>query len=330
MTQLFRVADDIVDVDATRVLTLAKTGDRLSIYRPATGLTEPIALPAGVTVYPKTPRLTPTGAIFIGSPGPRVYVLRNGTLLDFGVAHRAWLVVNGSYAIWMQDGENLYRLDTSAGLPSLVTSQGLPSTNDATDAAVGPDGTVVFRASTASTGDAVIRDRNGVQTQLIDSTMNGPLGVLTDGTNVIYLDAFNGEAIGFIADSQPPVLLSQRTTSGALGTGPNYYQVDGGWTAFTSVVDPSRDLIQVFSRDLMGQIVQRTDLAGPSSFIEELAANGELMTLTDRAFYGKRYFSRPGQFPIEVSTWNGRSYFIEGMWYIVLGGTLLAVDTAIP
>ena len=42
----------------------------------------------------------------------------------------------------------------------------------------------------------------------------------------------------------------------------------------------------------------------------------------------KRSFSRPGGVQTEIGSGSGKSYYVDGTWYVAIHGTLLAVNTS--
>jgi hypothetical protein len=331
---LTRVPGTILDVDATRIVAIDPTrvDDRLFLHSRATGAVELITMsPVGSLQRFFTPRLLPNGVVYLPSAGTKMVVPGISTLV--GLSDLKSLQVNGAFAVW-RDGTSLTHFDSRS-----ATMRGVSPAAD--DEAIGADGTFVFRSASAGN---LIRDRAGVQVPLTPVTASVERAApVTDGANVVFRETIPAaaggrptSAIGFIADTKPPVLLAPHNSGDAnLATGSYLwpprpgasYQVASGWIAYTDFTGAS--LQQVFTRNPSGQIAQRTQLPATST-IDRLAPNGELMTVSGGPLGGTRHFSRPGTQPIEIGTSNGTSYYIDGKWYIALGGTLLSVDTQSP
>ena len=310
----------ILDADETRLLFRERqeTGDRLAIYSRATTLTEDIP-PVGNRYVPKPGYLTPSGAVFVAqdadsSFNSRPYLWRQGTLTELAQSLDSpdSLMASGDYAIW-NTGANLYRVNTTTGVPTLISSEAGNWGNS-----VAEDGTVVFW--TAGTYQ-IVRDRSGTQTTLTSDTTQWHIYPVTDGSNVVYRksDPAGLEqqfAIALIEGNNLVSLTEKRTRE----PDPfDDYQINSGWTAFTDL--GTQQQLHVFTRSPQGVVTRLTDFA-TDSYIDRLGATGEVMIING----GKRFFSR-GNGLVEVSSSSGTSYWLQGAWYVAIGNALLAVDT---
>jgi len=321
------VPGEIVDADGMRLLSVDRqaNGDRLAIYDRATAVTEVIPLPEGKEVWDSY--LTPSGAAFVAqgvdqsSLTARLHFWREGTLteIDQILNSSGSLRVSGDYAIW-NGGENLgdddlYRMNTATGVFTLVSTEAANSEN-----AVAADGTVVFWATGTY---QIVRDRAGQQETLTSDATQWHMSPVTDGPNVVYRQSDASpprrHAIWMIEGYTPRPLAEKREQEPQPGLD---YQIAAGWAAFTDL--GSQGQLHVFTRSPQGVITRHTDLS-TSSRIDRLAGNGEIMAVSG----GQRYFSR-GAGMVPISSFWGKSYWLNGAWHVAIGRALLAVDTRDP
>ena len=307
----------IVAADGQRLLLVdaLTDGDRVALYDRTSRASETIPLPVGQRV--QVAYVTPAGAVFIARPlngtslDHRLYLWRNATLADLGRPDGpVSLHAAGNFAVWSQ-GTSLYRLDTSTGVSSLVSSSALNNDN-----VVAADGTVIF----ISNGSLQLyRDRAGQQTLLTPDTTVSHISPRTDGSDVVYVQRNKTgtsppQAIAFVDGTAAPVLLTPfrefpRTNDLA--------DIAGGWVAYVDI--GVNNQTHVWTRAPDGTLLRRTDFS-TSSTIEKLAPNGDVMIRRGST----RYLSRGTQL-IDVGSTSGTPYYLDGKWYVAYAGTLLAV-----
>jgi PKD repeat protein len=310
---------EILDADTTRLLYVERgdDGDTLAIYDRADSSTEVIPLPAARDVRGSVAYLTPGGAMFVAQARDgsvltsRLYWWHLGTLADLAYPDSAVsLAVSGNYAIW-NESTDLHRLDTQSGARALVSSGAGNVENS-----VAADGTVVFWNRSYQ----IVRDRAGFQTTLTSDTSQWHVYPLTDGERVVYRRqdpccANQQFAIVLLEADVPLVLAEKRDRDPQPGRD---YQLSGGWAAYTDLGNVGQ--LHVFTRSPQGIVTRHTDF-GTSSDLDLLAGNGEVMVFGR----GLRYLSRGGGL-VELSSADGRGYWLDGAWHVALGRVLLSVD----
>ena len=334
LTTVAELPGAILDAAGQRLLFVERgtPGDTIAIYDRSTGLTEVIALPANQTIENDPAYLTPNGAIFGAYPSDgdesdsHLFLWRDESLTDLspsasGVS--SVIDVSGDYAIWV-GLTGLQRLNIATGISALV-----PNVNNAIS--VAEDGTVVFSAGDPS---QIVRDRAGQRTAVTSDTTQSHANALIAGQNVVYAtsDLFtvpnpdpprrHGIELTASGAAAPVVLAPRRVED------PFHwplveldYQVAGVWVAYTDL--GAQGQLHVYTRSPQGVITRHTDLS-MSSRIERLGDNGEVMVVVGSR---NRYFSS-GTRLLEVGTFYGQSYRLDGAWYVAIGRALLAVDTS--
>jgi hypothetical protein len=324
LTPIRTVGGDIADFDGTRLLyfTSDDAGDHPAIYSLSTGVTEIIPLEDGWDVswfrglapYNEA-RLTPDGAVFradrLGGVDA-VFLWRSGALTLLPNSENAYeLFVAGPFAIWQNGVINptLYRVDTRTGVSELVE----PSIRPRADVAA--DGTVVF----SDQNGRLILDRAGQRTTLVGATASEPR---IAGSSVAF-DTVGGNfrrSLWLILDGAAPILLVETSSSVTLRT-----QLAGDWLAFTDNA-PQGSPPQVYRRDPQGTISQITHFADLGGILERLAPNGDAMIYRGAA----RYLSRGTTLTQIYSndSFETRTFWVDGQWYIAMGATLARVDTS--
>jgi hypothetical protein len=317
------VGGDIADFDGTRVLyfTHDAAGDHPAIYSLSLGVTEIIPLEDGWDVswfrglapYNEA-RLTPDGAVFradrLGGED-RVFLWRSGTLTPLPNSESAYeLFVAGSFAIWPNGviQAPLYRVDTRTGVSELVE----PSIRSNADVAA--DGTVVF----IDQYGRLIRERAGQRTLLVGANASEPR---IEGSSVAFTTASSGRrSLSLILDGAAPILLAETLAPVTYGA-----QLAGGWVAFQDTAGQAHP--QVYRRDPQGTLSRITDFPDPlTGILERLAPNGDAMIYRGSG----RYLSRGTTLTRIYSndSFETRSYWFDGQWYISMGATLARVDTS--
>jgi hypothetical protein len=334
----------IYDADATRILYLDQTVSPaiLKIRDRVTGADTSIPSIADRfpvqtdSLHSRFGWLTPRGAIFVlraeTGPGASLYEWQDSTLLFHGVPNAtSSLRVAGPYAVWTGYPSTDTEIPVALFLRNIVTGTttevffpGAHVGNSDNDVAT--DGTVAFWASSqppAGKVTNVYTYKGGVPQQLTNSTpsilYNSPR---TDGTNTLYI-------------KQPPCCsvesyalmlhdgTGEREVAPARSTRPaaDYdYQARGGWVAFTRAGVAGES--QVW-RIAPGSSEQQISFFGTSSLIDHLAEDGEL-TFINRS-NRQRFLSTPSEAPALIASGLGRSYRIDGDWFVGIGRSLFEV-----
>jgi hypothetical protein len=324
LTPIRTVGGDIADFDGTRLLyfTSEKGGDHPAIYSLSTGVTEIIPLDDGWDVswfrglapYNEA-RLTPDGAVFradrLGGDDA-VFLWRSGTLTLLPNSESAYeLFVAGPFAIWPNGVINspLYRVDTRTGVSELVE----PSIRSRADVAA--DGTVVL----IDQYGRLISDRAGQRTILVGANAGEPR---IEGSSVAFNTVANSRrSLWLMLNGAAPILLVETSSSVTLSS----TQLAGGWVAFTDNA-PVTSPPQVYRRDPQGTISQITHFADLGGILERLAPNGDAMIYRGSG----RYLSRGTTLTRIRSndSFDTRTFWFDGQWYIAMGATLARVDTS--
>jgi hypothetical protein len=319
LSEVASVAGPIVDVESDRLLYVISgdNGDGLKIHNWATGATTTVSVPAGKVVDREFSFLTPTGAIYITKDiggnvlSSRIYDWRNGTLENLGQPNSAHsLTVEGDYAIW-NEGQLLFLRQFSAGTVTQVSTSSGNWQND-----VASNGVVGFW----STDYNIISYKDGTFTELTNDGLRNTY-VLTDGTAFIYRKhtacCSNQEYAITLHDGNHEIILTDfREREPLPGTD---FQIRNGWVAYTELGNNGQ--LHVWLRSPFDDETQLT-FFGSSSHIDTLADNGEIMLINN----GIRYLGSITKDISEVSTDLGKSVWIDGSWYVVMGRSLFQVN----
>lgn len=143
---------------------------------------------------------------------------------------------------------------------------------------------------------------------------------LADGERVVYRRqdpcCTNQQyAIVLIEADAPLMLAEKRDREPQPGRD---CQLSGGWAGYTDLGNVGQ--LHVFTRSPQGIVMRRTDF-GSDSYLDRLADNGEVMIFGR----GLRYLGRGGGL-VELSSADGRGYWLNGAWHVTLGRVLLSVD----
>jgi hypothetical protein len=321
---LVEVPGVILDTDGRRVLSRSQSasGDALSIFDRDTGSTVDIVLPSGWALSDgaPTPELVSGGVVFNASTAIgdsrefRAYFWKPDLLTQVGADGSRFGWVADPYALYTSAGE-LRLLDTGTGSSRTIAT---PSGFDI-GASVAPDGTVAY-----STGREIVRDDDGVQSIVARDELDWLQSPLVDGDKVVYFS----ESPAVTGVEPREIRLVERGVETVLSGGrtydvppPAHYQVGQGWVAYTDTGEAG--IVHVYMRDPAGMTSRRTDL-GVSTAIETLGTGGEIMVVSPQDH--RRYYTR-GSTPFPVSSVEGRSYHLDGQWYVSIGRALLRVDT---
>ena len=320
------VDGNIWDVAPDRLLYLATSGALRVLDRTTR---EDTVIMDGQGQLPNYGFLTPRGAIFMEESGNvltgLIYDWRDGELINLGQPNSSRsLKVNGNYAIW-----NSYF--GSAGVTPLILRDLVSGTNTEVhndcgnvDNDVTSDGTVAYWSSEGWPDPPldynIFMYTDGVTTRLTNDTELMNVSPLTDGTNVVYrkvTDAVDGRTyeIAMYGASGEVTLTTARSSYPGSG---RHYQVNNGWIAFTDL--DSENHLQVWTLSPLGEEIKITDL-GSSSRISALGPGGELTF--DNG--GRLFLAMLGSTPIDIGSSSCASYWQDGQWFVIDGGTLSVV-----
>ncbi|HEX8065669.1 MAG TPA: Ig-like domain-containing protein [Thermoleophilaceae bacterium] len=344
-TEIDSLPEQILDVDADRVLYMPTTGTSatLALKDRHTDEVTPIALGDGMN--PWGGFLTPYGVVIATSEPPGVgalYEWRDGTLTRLGALSGLQLKAAGSYVLWGNQDSSLaplflHRRDLATGTTIDLGSGLSGGQHDAYDDWSGSDlaanGDVAWWRS-----DGIYRYRAGVAERMdapVDPATSGYPGFpRTDGTNVVWRTwtccnpprgslRGNGPLGAFVLDQFTSGFAAKEPT-------PDYdYRVNGGWVAFTRGEQGSET---VWTRSPTGD---ETVVSPPGdNEIAGLSDTGEVIYGTYDSGNNNRtsYLAGPGQDPVEVgTTWDNQrsgrgfsNYVFEagGRWYSIAFGSL--------
>jgi len=93
------------------------------------------------------------------------------------------------------------------------------------------------------------------------------------------------------------------------------YQVSNGWVAFTKPGTTGQR--QVWLRAVDGS-QQQISFFGASSSIAAIAPNGEVTFVSG----SRLYLKKPGASAIEIGSNLGRSFWLNGSWFVIIGRTV--------
>ncbi|MBI2927072.1 MAG: hypothetical protein HYY24_15360 [Verrucomicrobia bacterium] len=315
LSEVASVPASIWDVQPDRILWLQSASDRgiLKIRQRASGQDTVAMNESGR--WPRYGYLTPEGAIFVEQRGDvltaLVYERRSDVLVELGFPNSSGsLVANGNFAIWSM-GETLVLRDLATGANTTVSTSAGNTDND-----VAANGDVVYWGG----GYNVYRYQGGKTTQL--STDGGLWNTypLTDGKNVVYRKhdpCCGAQRFGLALHDGSSERMLTPLELRPLGPGSDY-QVNNGWVAFTKLGTGGQ--LQVWTRSPTGAETQIT-FFGDSSRIEALAPNGEVLFR-----HGRRFLSRSGVTPLDISSSLGRVFWQDGHWWVIIGRSLFQVQ----
>ncbi|HEV3050424.1 MAG TPA: hypothetical protein VGX50_08960, partial [Longimicrobium sp.] len=242
--------------------------------------------------------LHPQGALFTSSG---LYDLRNGTVQALsgyatGVAGN-WLILRDGGTNGGTAG-SLFRRDLALGTMQLV--------GRANDQHVAANGDVVY----SSEDWDILRYRGGVTTRLTPVSDLRNAYPVTDGINVVFLRTpifinTNGAQIILITPTGAEVVLAPSNFLQTPMVPGQDYAVNGGWTAFTRVVNNS--VKQVWVRSPSSVLYQITD-GTATRLVRSLGPNGELVY---SGTTGRMYLVLPPYTaaPVDVGAWYPGTVF---------------------
>ena len=343
-TQVDTAGQQILDVDADRVLYMPTTGlsATLAVKDRDSGIVTPIPLGSGMN--PWGAFLTPFGVVIATSEPPGVgalYEWRPGSAPErLGALTGYQLKAVGNYVLWGARSGTfeplmLHRRDLSANTNVDLGSGVSGGSHDLYDDWAGSDlaanGDVALWKP-----DGIYRHRAGTTTKVgaapdPDSDSH-PRFPRTDGQNIVWATwtyATRGSLRGNGA-SGDFTLDSFTTTTAYKEPTPDYdYRVAGGWAAFTKGAEFAE---QVWTRSPAGVETAVSPAGGYE--IAGLSADGEVVygTYDSGNNNVNAFLARPGQAPVEVGrTWDnqllgrgfGNHVFKLGdHWYSIAFGSL--------
>jgi hypothetical protein len=319
--RLERVVDlpgQILDFDGERALyrLAGATGDTLTIQDLGNGTPIEVPVPEGRSIFRSLAYLTTAGAIFVttvtGSTSSTLLQEWNGAeLLTLGPINSFnSLRIAGQYALYSDDRTLLLRnLETGVTSPVAIDAGNIH--NDVT-----ADGTVAYW----NRDYEVLLVRSGSATPLTDDATLWNLYPRTDGERAIYRKqspCCGDRTYAIVLNDGTGEFVLREATPEVPEPGRDY-QIVPGWVAYTDL----GNLLQrhVWVRDASGNARQLT-LFGTSSSIDQLTEDGTIMLMNGR----KRYLAAPSGPLEEAGSVNGRSYLVEGQWYLGMGRTLFRV-----
>lgn len=316
LVEVASVTGGIWDVQPDRILFLdiSGGGNILKIRDRSSGVDTVVMDETGE--IPQYGFLTTKGAIFVEQSGSvstsRLYDWRDGVLVDLGYPNSSSsLKVKGDYAIWNEQPLLILRDLVSGSNTTIATDTG----NWMND--VASNGDIVYWHGSSY---QIYRYRGGVTLQLTNDSTLWNTYPLTDGVNAIYrkhspccsnqtyeiaMYTASGEQILTPAMSQKPRPDAD-------------YQVNNGWTAFTS---PGTDgVFQIWLRSPASDLTQLS-FFGTSSSIDALGSNGDITWI----FGSRRYLSTSGALTVDIGSSLGKSIYQGGQWYVIIGRSLFSI-----
>lgn len=217
-----------------------------------------------------------------------------------------------NYIVWEEQGQ-LIRKHLNNAMMTTINTNGADNSN------VADDGLVVWEGQ----GDQIY-SYTDTPTQITNNNLFRHSKPVTDGKIVVYykseiccgsktitlFDGTNEINLG-IVDKNLQVPRAQD------------YQIRDGWVSYTNIGSSAQK--HVWSYDPSGNRVQRTFFQA-SSYIETMGDNGELMLISGK----RRYLSTADGTLTEISSDSGKSYFVEGKWYIAIGRVLFTIVNEEP
>ena len=314
----------VIDFDGRNALILDSKidGDSLSIFDNLTDAAVKAVVPFGLIISPIYSYLTPTGAFYstkeIGGNvlTSKLYDWNDGVLFDMGMPTSTSPRVAGDYGIWNEGlgGSSILHLRKFSTKSDSIVSSTVGNNSNA----VGYNGVVGYWSYP---GYSVSSYSAGVNTLLVTDSNYWNTYVETDGASFVYRKhdpccAGQKYAIAYHDGVSEVLLTDFRENQPSPGRD---FQIVNGWVAFTSLGNLGQ--LHVWTRDPSGVLLQRTAF-GSNSYIERLAANGEVMLVNS----GRRYLSGASGQMTEISSDLGDSVSINEVWYVKLGRSLFSIN----
>jgi hypothetical protein len=305
----------LADADSSQLLYVGDGGS-LRIQDRATG--EIVEIHSGSPPLKGRAFLTSAGAAFAtelgnGASGSTGFSWESGTLVALDrLNSEESLRGSGAYLIW-SDGAVLYRRDVIARSTIVVNNIGAGNWKNS----VAANGAVAFWDTTSY--EIHLRQPDGTTVQLTsDATLLNTYPE-TDGTAVLYRKHPSGGPYSI-------TLNANGSTEEELSVVANdiqpqtHYQIAAGWVAYVKP-GPS-GVLQVWRRTPQGQQTQLTFFSG-SSQIDGLGEDGTITIING----SRRYWVAPGDTAlVDVSSLAGKTLFIGGSPYLMIGNALLAIQ----
>lgn len=314
----------ITEFDGQRALIhiSGSNGDSLEVHDIASNTFTTVEVPPGVIV--SSSYLTPTGVIYQATPmnaeepqTPRVYDWNKQILHDLG-ASRSSLSVAGDYAMFRSD--SLWRRQFSTETTVAISTD----YNYPYGFALAENGVFAYFAVLPMGYDfdvsIIVKHDTGIETVLAKTRADlGDLDhVLTDGSGFVYRKESSKSFAILFHDGVNETRLTVPPTGHPDPV--TDYQINDGWVAFTDVGGAVVESEHVWTRDPTGTIERRSFFSS-DTYIDTLAADGELMVITS----GRRYLIDIMGEVTEVGSEFGTSIKIDGVWYVYIGRTLFKV-----
>lgn len=315
--------DSIIDFNGEKALLFKVNGsqDDLQIYDLSSEINVDVEVPSGYSVIDTRSYLTTEGVIYVahneGDYSNNVYDWNNSLLYDLGLIRGyVSLKVAGDYAIWSLDRTLWLRNLTTKTNLIVSSSAGSSSTSYYSD--VADNGVIAYRSSDYE----IEQYKDGVQTTLTNDPVLWNTGVLTDGHGFVYRKHYAYS----VADVEYSLIYHDGISEIAL-TNPTRqqprpeedYQIESGWIAYTESGLLGQD--HIWTRGPVGTLIQRSYF-GTNSSLESLSKDGDVMFINS----GRRYLSKSDGELLEVGSDLGKSYAIDGIWYVTIGRSLLTVE----
>lgn len=315
--------DSIIDFNGEKALLFKDNGsqDDLQIYDLSSEINVDVEVPSGYSVIDTRSYLTTEGVIYVahneGDYSNNVYDWNNSLLYDLGLIRGyVSLKVAGDYAIWSLDRTLWLRNLTTKTNLIVSSSAGSSSTSYYSD--VADNGVIAYRSSDYE----IEQYKDGVQTTLTNDPVLWNTGVLTDGHGFVYRKHYAYS----VADAEYRLTYHDGISETVL-TNPKRqqpkpeedYQIENGWVAYIESGLLGQD--HIWTRNPEGALIQRSYF-GTDSSLESLSNDGDVMFINS----GRRYLSKSDGELLEVGSDLGKSYAIDGIWYVTIGRSLLTVE----
>ncbi len=310
----------VIDLNSQNALLLDERNNILKIHNLTSNKEENIKILENHRIFNNLAYLTPTGIIFSteatndSTLGPKVFDWNKGLMVTLGGRIMAnTFSIAGDYASW-HDGGTIWRRQFSTGKNTKIGPA--PSHYRNT---VASDGTV-FVWNPSSQGNIEKHSIGGTTTTLNTSDYKNK-NLLTDGHVSVYKK---------YADNQKYALAYHNGESEILITDFKYYdpspyqdyQINNGHISFTN--NSSTEKRHVWHLSPEGTLLQRSYF-GTDSYIETLTDTGDII------IYNKlgRYLSKPGEEPQKIGSRLGKTWHINGIWYLTLENELFKINPSL-
>ena len=306
LVNVAQVPGFIKDADADRILYVDEVAGEVRIFDRATSV-DTLVSNGPVDINDKA-LLTPSGAVVTIRPAlanRNLVSIEAGVAVDLGPVDADLTRRRGPFVAW-SNGPTIMRRDvTSASTETVDTAA--QGTFD-----VAADGTVSF----ANAANQIVLYGPAGATITVPTGSNGH--PRTNGTDVVYSELALGIRLMLNRDGTP-IELAPFSFSSTFPPDSDY-QIAGDWLAY-SKMGPS-GVTQLWRMNPQNEATQVTFLNSRSQ-LGVLGANGS-MTFTNS---GRRYLSTAASTSsTDIGSALGGTHFIDGVPYILIGSTLLAIQ----